>query len=33
MQLSFNMMKPKMSKLCEYYRFYDYLDAWPEKTE
>ena len=28
-QLSFNLMKPKMYKLCEYYRFYDYLDAWP----
>lgn len=33
MQLSFNLMKPKMYRLCEYSRFYDYLDAWPQQTE
>ena len=33
MQLSHDLMKPKMYKLCRYSRFYDYLDAWPHKTD
>ena len=33
MQLSHNLMKPKMYKLCRYSRFYDYLDAWPQQTD
>ena len=33
MQLSHNLMKSKMYKLCRYSRFYDYLDAWPQQTD
>lgn len=31
-QLSFDIMMPKLCDLCEYSRFYDYLDAWPQQT-
>ena len=31
-QFSFEIMRPKLSSLCEYSRFYDYLDAWPQQT-
>ena len=29
LQLSFEMMRPKLRDLCEYVRFADYLSAWP----
>ena len=27
-----DIMMPKLCDLCEYSRFYDYLDAWPQQT-
>ena len=31
-QFSFSIMRPKLRYLCEYSRFYDYLDSWPQQT-